>query len=337
VTRKTNPKVWFTKGHGEAELDQDDINGLTHLREMLKEQGYAPESVDLSTQDKIPDDVAMVAIVGPTDFIPDADAIKVDDYLGRGGNLLLLLDPVLEVKTFTGLERLAEEYGVKMNFDVIFEPHAHLAGDKLGTWLVVSDFPEHEINDGMSQARGVFYLARSLSAAVNPGKTMDADPLVQTSAESYQRVVDANYVATIKDVDEFNKYMRHFLETPRQPGESGGPFVLAYAVTKTFNPDRWKERLGEEQEKKQARLVIAGTTTICRNKAITMPNNYEFVMNSLNWLAGEKDLKIIASPSRGGSRIYLDQKQKDMILYISVMIIPELFMVIGVAVWWRRR
>ena len=68
-----------------------------------------------------------------------------------------------------------------------------------------------------------------------------------------------------------------------------------------------------------------------------MPYNHEVIMNSFNWLAGEKDLKFIKSPRRIGTRIYLDENQKNWILYISVMILPEIFMIAGLAVWWRRR
>ena len=68
-----------------------------------------------------------------------------------------------------------------------------------------------------------------------------------------------------------------------------------------------------------------------------MPYNYELVINAFNWLAGEADLKRIRTPKKGGTRLYLDEAQKNRILYVSVMILPEAFMILGLAAWWRRR
>jgi transcriptional regulator with GAF, ATPase, and Fis domain len=104
-------------------------------------------------------------------------------------------------------------------------------------------------------------------------------------------------------------------------------------VLKQMNGNKTKAAEGP----REARLVVMGTSTMCRNQSLPMPYNYELVMNCFNWLAGKKDLKNIRPPARTGTRIYLDRWQKDMILYVSVMILPEVIMIIGLGVWWRRR
>jgi hypothetical protein len=334
VIRETNPKVWFAKGHGEPGLDQEDINGLSYLGAMLKEQGYAFESIDLATVTEVPSDVAAVAVIGPTAAYPDTILAMLDVYLNKGGNLLITLDPALEVAGISNLEQLLQAYGVQTNFDVIFEPKQHMAEDKLGRWMIVTDLPAHEITEGMTDRRAMFFLARSIEESSRPHGGITVSPLAQTTPESYHKRVDFNVAQKITTAEEFKQYFTEFMQRPRLPEDEPGPFKLALAVEKTQTGPAWKKTEGPPV---RSRIVVAGTSTICRNRYITVPFNHELVINAFNWLAGAKDLKFIRPPQRGGSRIYLDQKQKDMILYISVMILPELFMTIGLAVWWRRR
>jgi hypothetical protein len=334
--RETKPKVWFTTGHMEPTLDGNDANGLSYLDQMLKQQGYDPAQVDLQTVDKIPPDVSMVAIIGPVTAFTKTEINTLDYYMAQGGNAIVLLDPVVEEATMTGLEKFIEPYGIHADFDVVFDPVNHLARDSLGLYIVVSQFPSHPITEGLSQPRAVFYLARSLAANEFVAPNLHLAPLAKTSGDSYAKPLDPSRFSSAATREEGQRQIESFMEAPPGKDSAKGPFMLAYAITKEYQVERWKEKVGADRSR-QMRLVVMGASSICRNLYISMPCNYELCMNAFNWLAGEADLKFIRSPRRGGTRIFLDEAQRDKILYATILILPEAFMIIGLAVWWRRR
>jgi len=337
VTRTTTPKVWFVTGHGEPGLDSDGPNGLSLLKQVLEGQGYEVETADLSIVSRIPEDIATVAVVGPSQALPENEISMIYYYLAQGGNALFFLDPALEPAAVSRLEKpLKSEFGLEYKHNVVFEPEKHMDGDRLGVWMVVTDFPNHEITEGMTQRRGVFYLSRSLYQGDANIPNVIVSPLARTTGDSYERLVDFRKAARIRNEEDYKEYFTGFMESERQPHEQSGPFALAYAVEKQYRPKAW-ERRKDKKETAKTRLVVTGTSTICRNLAIRIPFNEDFVVNCFNWLAGEKDLKFISSPKRPGTRLYLEERQKDLILYVSVMILPELFMIVGLAIWWRRR
>jgi ABC-type uncharacterized transport system involved in gliding motility auxiliary subunit len=336
VTRTTTPKVLFTTGHGEPDLESQGPNGLLYLKRMLEQQGYEPEAADLQTMERIPEEVSMVALVGPSLFVSDHERDMLDYYLGQGGNAIVFLDPVLEAATFTGLERFIELYGVRPEFNVIFDPKHHLVRDRFGLSIVLTKLSNHTITQGLTEPRVVFSWARSLKARDAVPQNLFVERLVESSGESYERILDPEVLFQLTVREDHQRYIRNIVEGQPGPGESKGPFVLAYAIRKTHRVERWKQQVGADRPR-ELRLIVMGTSSVCRNQSIAIPYNYELVMNAFNWLAGEKDLRFIRSLRRGGSRLYLDERQKDGILYVSIMIIPEVFMIIGLAVWWRRR
>lgn len=337
VSRSITPKALFTTGHGEAVLDSDGPNGMGALQGMLEDQGFETEQVDLATIDRIPEDVDVVAVIGPNQYFKDRDVEMLDYFMQRGGNALFMLDPVWELAAISGLEdRLIRNYGVTFYWNTLFEPEKKMAGDKLGVWMVIEDFKPHEITDGLSGKRGVFYLARGLDENAAGLRNSTATKLATSSAESYEKVPDIRSTAEMSTAEEYEAYVKEFLEREKNENEAVGAFALCYAVEKRHKNPMW-ERGENKGRRLKTRMVVYGTSTPARNITASMPYNYELMMNTFNWLSGEENLTFMKAPERTGSRIDLEQSQKDIILYVSVMILPEVFMIMGLAVWWRRR
>lgn len=337
VTRTTAPKIWFTTGHGEPSLEAaaEDNNGLSQLQQALKEQGFETKTVDLDTLPEVPPEVDAVALIGPSQTISEHEWKALDAYLGKGGNALIFLDPVFDPAAVSGLEQFLQVYGVRVVPDLVFDPESHLARDDAGIWVVATDLPSHPITDSLTQPRVVFYLSRSLEALEHQNNELELGPLVKTSAQSYHKLVDARAFGALPGPAEKNRFLEQMIKSGPGPDSPKGSLVLAYVIVRQHVAVAFKEKLGEDRSR-QTRLVVAGTTTIARNLAFNVPYNYEFVVSSFNWLAGEKDLKAIQIPQPGGNRLDLDQNRKDIVL-IVLMILPELFAVLGLAVWWRRR
>lgn len=114
-------KIAYISNHGELSL-QDAQNGAANFAGLL-ESSYSLEPLDLS-KDDIPSGVQSVMINGPKTAFSDAELYKIDQFLLKGGNLMLFIDPfdiqtnpytgeTAYNKTETGLEKILGKYGIK--------------------------------------------------------------------------------------------------------------------------------------------------------------------------------------------------------------------------------
>ncbi len=116
-------KIAFITGHGEL-----DSVSTASLRATLREQ-YDVVTTDIRQVDSIKADVAIVA--RPTQKFSEIDKLKLDQYLMRGGNLMMFIDQMhasMDSASFdnnfafpyeTGLQDQLFKYGVRVNLDLI--------------------------------------------------------------------------------------------------------------------------------------------------------------------------------------------------------------------------
>ncbi len=88
VSVKDKPAVAFVQGHGETSLSE---LGQAYLTLSIL---YGVEQLDLSAEPTIPDRFRAVAIVAPKDSFPPDHLAKLDDFLSRGGKLLIAYNAV---------------------------------------------------------------------------------------------------------------------------------------------------------------------------------------------------------------------------------------------------
>ena len=88
----------------------------------------------------------------------------------------------------------------------------------------------------------------------------------------------------------------------------------------------------------EARLVVFGTPMFVDNQQLTQsPLNGDLFLNAVGWLVGQEELVSIRTRSVRASRAELTPAQAARVFYLSVFIIPQLLIALGIWVWWRRR
>lgn len=85
------------------------------------------------------------------------------------------------------------------------------------------------------------------------------------------------------------------------------------------------------------RLVLFGSSEFADNQYVNTYYNRDLFMNSIDWLAGEENSVSIRPRSIHASRMRLTVDQFNLLFALSVLMLPELLMIIGIAVWWERR
>ena len=86
-----------------------------------------------------------------------------------------------------------------------------------------------------------------------------------------------------------------------------------------------------------ARLAVFGNAMFANNQYLNQYFNRDFLLNTISWLGGEEELISIRPRTMRASRVQFTQEQGTAIFYLSVLILPEILLIAGLAVWWSRR
>ena len=83
-------------------------------------------------------------------------------------------------------------------------------------------------------------------------------------------------------------------------------------------------------------MIVAGNCEFVVDGSITEPN-LDFVLSSLNWMLDRGHLARIAPKSVRAFNLNLTDAETGRIALYTLVVIPMLAAVAGLAVWWRRR
>jgi ABC-type uncharacterized transport system involved in gliding motility auxiliary subunit len=252
-------------------------------------------------------------VAGPTKNYepPEVDAIK--KYVEDGGRAFFMLDPPLrlgheEIAENDALTNLLQSWGVTVNKDLILDlnPLGQIAG--LGPQIaLVTSYASQPIVDQLRGTATGFPLARSLEVK-NTDKT-SVQKLFDSSSTSLATGNLSSPSITVSD-----------------PKNKKGPFTLAAAGT--YNTGK---------ENSQGRFVVVGSSTWAANRFLNFNGNDDLASNAVNWLSSDEDLISIRPKAPEDRRITMTGRQLAWVRATSQFGLPIVVLVLGVAVWWKRR
>ncbi len=322
VTREESPVIYFLTGHGEADIDDKDKAGISILADSLRHQNYILKNIYLT--ERVPEDAAALIIAGPGLPLQPPELEAIDYYITQGGKVLFLLDPVFtkEYQPYsTRLESFLRGYGIVPGVGVIVDPVYNYRRDTLGLSPLSREIREHPVTSGLENKPLVFFQARPFFQLTEGPEAGTWTELVLSSDKSYEET-------NITELFE-KQYVHKDNEDP------AGPFLIAAARFWRQNVPGWQQARGGRPG--ETRLMVIGNSLFIRNGYIETYSNLHFALNAINWLAGEERMIHLRPKKRQASRIYLTRMQTDLVFYMSVLILPEILMIVGVGIWWRKR
>jgi ABC-type uncharacterized transport system involved in gliding motility auxiliary subunit len=312
VMNPTPKRIYFVKGHGEPSIDDvETASGFGLFAQALRNQNYDVQTIVLSDHANVPEDAAaLVAVATDKPYLPP-ELVILERYMRRGGRVLALLEP----RSGAALADLFSQWGVTVGNDVILDQQMRLfEGATLGLEPIVSTYADHPAVASMND-RTMFSIARSVRPAESAPTTLHVVSIASTGRSSWAETD----VARALDKSEAD------LESTDQKGPvSVGVAVSAYA-----------KDIGGEGDA-EFEMIVFGDTTFVTNKYWRQLFNDALALSALNWLAGEHELVSIGPRAVRASRAYLTETQALSVFYLSVLIAPEVILLCGVVVWWRR-
>ncbi|HHW31171.1 MAG TPA: GldG family protein [Clostridiaceae bacterium] len=303
VTAEVTPTVYFLEGHEETKIDTD----YTTLKEYLERNNYDVKSLNLYSEEKVPDDAAILVVVSPKKDITTSERNKILDYIKNGGEAIFMFDPLETNPDFPEFQKLLAEINISINYDRVKENDStrHIPNN---SYNLVPILQSNSINSSLNPDSFVMIMpvSRSINILKNQKDYITITPLLKTSDSAVGEQIDKNKGADIE-----------------------GPLDLAVAVEYVggLNPSK---------------ILVMGNGSFMSDTAISRYQNYSlngmyFFLNSLMWMQDKSDDLFIAPKSYEMPRLQITALQSTITGIAVVVGLPLIILITGFVVFLRRR
>jgi ABC-type uncharacterized transport system involved in gliding motility auxiliary subunit len=315
VTRDKKKIIYCLVGHGEKSISDTQANGLSELKTAVAAESYEIRDL-LTLRDSIPRECAILMIPGPEKDVFLQERSMIERYLGAGGTVLLLIDPVTDLPQ---IDSLASAYGIEVTKSMIVDRFGKLlAGNYLTP--VVNEYGNHPITDGFRMA-SFFPQARALTVSKNKPRGTDVQILCSTGTSAYAET----------NIGDILKGTTTYEEGTDLAGPVSVAIVAAKEVPGAAVP-------GEAANKaRHSRLVVFGDSDFASNAYLNLAGNKDLMLNTIGWLAEEEDLIAVRAKDQVSQPVILNVRQGRVVFWLPVIGLPAVFAVIGIIVLVAKR
>lgn len=315
-------KVYYVQGHGEGDIKSNKPEGYQQFATAVTDEHMLIEPLVLAQNNTVPNDAAAVILNAPRKPLLPQEKDMLIKYADDGGRLLITYD---EQGSSQDVKDIAAHFGVKIGNDVIVDMVQRLfAGPALGVQPILNLNGTHKILEKFSEADvAVFGITSSVRVdEANADAKKDCKELLKTGKNSW---AETNLAALF---DSSNP------TASKDPDDIAGPVSVGVVCEKTIEKAKPEENAAGFD--KVSRVVIVGSADWFANANIRNYSASDLVLNMVNWLAGEEG-GISIRPKQMRASAEPIQKSLFINIFIGSYIIPELILLAGLLVWWRRR
>jgi len=262
---ETKRIVYESEGH--REILTADVRKMSTLANFLRlNEGVEFRRLPLAEYKTVPVDADLLMILAPEQPFLDHELEVIKEYLERGGSLLVAVVP----KVRTGLERLLEEYNVKVGENIVLDPQRYSQNQAN---LVVTDFNIHPVNRNMMNVQFLMPRCCTIDPMPRRDNSWTITPLAQAGPNSWEEK------GGISPSDR-----------PKpDPDERVGNMKLIVAVEK---PAKFPM---DQDKHKMARIDVWGTAFPFTNDLLRSGVDFQheqgqYVVNHFRWLMNREQL-----------------------------------------------
>lgn len=312
----TKAKIVFLSGNGEYNTESGDRDpaGYSRLAEYIRRQNADVVKVNLAETLSIPADATLLVVAGPRQAYSAESLELIRAYLTRAekpGRLLLLLDS----GTKTGLEGLLASYGITFNDDLAVTRVSILGQVRLLGQAVATTFSEHPVTSWLAKSATNITLGPCRSLVVKAPETPGAAAPVALAMTPQSYWGESDYRGESAQFDKGK--------------DTEGPLTLAAALDLGNVSNGTVKVPG-------TKVVAVGGGEFLTNQLIGGPQ-LDFFLNAMNWLADRESSLGITPKTPQEFRVALDEKQKQRLTLIVLLVVPFTGAAVGFLVWLRRR
>jgi ABC-type uncharacterized transport system involved in gliding motility auxiliary subunit len=326
ILKLMNPgehKVYFLAGHGEATIDGTENTGINTLVGTLRSKNYSVETLNLTQEKTVPEGTSVLIIAGPKQPLMDFELTAIQDYLKKGGGLILLQNPYAVTQMDPAADILAaylkKDWGITLRNDLIIDlVNRYVLNPFASTYLAGNPITQRIPGNMIS----VFPTAMSLQVDTPEGKTFTPSAFVQ---------IDASKDQTWGETDLSSVGLISF---------------LAEKIAATFDKEKDNASplnigVSAEDTTTKSRVVVFGDEDFAENQIINQGAgaNSDLIVNSVDWASQQENLITLTPKDSSYRFISLPQEAwvLNAIVLTSVCLLPGSFILLYGIVWYNRR
>ena len=256
----------------------------------------------------------MIVIAGPLKPITDQEMALINSFIDGGGSLIALEEPLPLTQYGDQPDPLAdyltETWGIKLGSDIIVDLSTNQPYVAVG-----SEYGSSPITEKMQGMFTVYPTTRSVTPSENTS-AIQRQQLVSTSDRAWAET----------DLDAITNQAQSS-QPPQIQADKGvdliGPVSLAMTA---------------EDTGKGSRIVVFGDSQFASNTFFNQLGNGDMFVNSVDWATQQENL-ISLTPKEEVQRLLIPPGRyaMNLILLVTVFILPGVVLLAGVIVWWQRR
>jgi ABC-type uncharacterized transport system len=291
---------------------------ISVLKTFIENENIKFQEVNLFNEPQIPDDVKTVMIAGPQYDLSDREIKLLHDFWGKQGRILLLIDPSAKTPKLNGF---LNELGVKVNDDRLMA----FVRTGIEEMALIRDVQarflgNNPVTKRLQDVRALFFGGTS-SLTLEPQRVRASNIQVQPLIEA-----EKGYFAET----DYNTNDQAKLQADAKKADTG-PLTIGVAIEKGGSAD-------ERVQMNSSRMVVVSNATFIQDNALTQDQQaLDFISASVNWLLSREQLIGIAPKIPKTLTFTLSEEALRSLRWLVLVLIPFVFVVLGTAVWWRRR
>ena len=316
VTTKVKPKIYFLTGHN---MYSDSY--FQYLQSAFTEEANDVESLNLITAGKVPDDCKVLVITALKEDMKEMERDRILDYIKKGGEILLLLDPNLENVKMPNFQKVLDEYGVSNSTGVILEGDSNKMVSGASNFVIATINNSSSITKNMTMDLNVCF--------INSGKLT-----IASEEELTKKNVTTETLATVSDKAFYRTDLQNTSQTKISSDEDASGSTIAAMLTKKIDDNT------------SSKLIVFANTTFATNLqipvnqmyayyALDFSNNKDVLLNSISYLT-EREENITIRKNTEIVNYEVTEIQNRIILAV-IFTVPVLIIIAGIVIWLLRR
>ena len=335
ITSSKTAKIYFLQGHGEHPLSASK-GAISQAIQGLIDKNFITSGLNLAEQPQVPDDAAVIVVAGPQKELLIGEVTALQNYLNRGGNLLLMIDPNTNPK----IDTILKDWGVRLDNRLAIDTSG--ANLQLGpAAILVTEYGQHPITKDFGKNISVYPLTRPLEidsvSGIESMVLLKTKPYPSSWAESDQKSekLEFNEGKDLKGPLTLGVALTRKLSNQTSPTPTPIPTNSPTPIP-TNSPTPIP--INSPATAKESRLVVFGNSNFAVDGLFGQQLNGDVFLNSVSWLSQQDQQLLSIRPKEPKNRrIIISTFQANLLTISALFLLPLIGLVTGFIIWWKRR
>lgn len=298
VTTQGQNELVFTAGHSETVSDA--------LTTLIENNNYQTEQIVLGVQ-ALRETVQTVVVAGPKRDFSERELEILDDFMARGGNLMVFRDP--ETQALPNLDNYLRAWGLAVEDEIVLEPEQQMDSPL----HIIPNFGVSMINVRFSEESTYLVLpvCRALTLSSPNGCLTNA--VLRSTSAAYGK----DYAA--------------MTSLSQSAQDASGPFTVAATSERSYTD--------ETGEKATQYVFLTACTGLYQDKYLQTESlgNADLILQVLAYMNGTDMVLSIPAKSLSAGEIVISRGLMLTFAVVFVGAIPLLLLLAGAFVFLKRR